>query len=264
MKNEKEILDAIAETTKQINEVLAKSGYALAKNDEENEMPPQESEVPDEAPAPEAAQAPEGEPEGQPEDGAPAPEGEQEGQPEGDGMAEELKAHAKEMSDEELEMLLQILMTEHESRSAPSQEGEAPAPEAAPAPEMPEGAEKSMKEDMSKLSKSMETVVSAMEKIAKEVENLKTKKPVASAKPAATNRPVQVLEKSDKPTASKKPEGQRLTKSQTHDFLQNEIRKGNKSVDSGMAIDALYKSTDEELYAYQDELVAKGISLPRL
>lgn len=266
-----EILGAIHTTAVEIQEMLAKSGYGaapMAKDDHaEGDEPPMGGEGGGEMPPP----APEG---GGDEGGMPPPapggEGGDMGGDQDPGAA--LAEQAKQLSDEELDHMIEALMSEKEARAgaggegggmpppAPGGEGGGEAPPApAPAEEEPAPAEKSMKSEFASLAKSMTAMAGAITTLTAQVKDLKTApKPVAkvTAKPAAANvANAQVLHKS---TPAKK----RLNKSETMDFAQGEIRKGSKLFDRHVVAEINLAKSDAELAAIQDRLEIDGVKFP--
>jgi len=254
VKTKEEMYQAIAHQMKDINEILAKSGYGMQKADEFQEEAP--------APAPEegmeAAPAPE---EGGEFDEAPAPEEGMEGGEEGAGdEMEEMRAHAQELSDEELDMMLEILTSEQANRgSAQPEEGgefqEAPEEGMESAPE-DEFAEKSMKEDYAKMAKSLENVIGVVDKLAKTVA-ISAKRP-AQSKPAATNR-TQVLSKS---TSQSAPKVERLSKSDSIEYCIGKIGE-SKHINSDVIATLNLTRSNEELHAVQDSLSKQGFEWPK-
>lgn len=274
------IMEELSKTVEQINELLGKSS-AMYKNEE---MPEEEAAAPAEV-APEMEAAPEAEAAAEtaepPMDEAAAAEqaapemeaGAEQAQGE-DQWEAEMAQHAQEMSDEELDKLLEMLMAEKEARSA-SQEGEmAPegaeageqaAPEMeAPAEEEPqfEEAEKSMKEDFLKLSKSLDMVLEKIGGLSAKVEKIESVAPAKKtvSKPAASNRQVQVLEKSNKPAESVA----RLTKSESIEFLLGEMKKGNQLVDSRVITDFSYAQSQDEVNELQKSMAKRGLEFPKI
>lgn len=241
---------------------MEKSVLGKAEGDEEGGLPP------------EAAPAPTGEPDG--DEGAPAPEapvgdegGEMpvdeangEGQ-EGD-MMEQVAAEASQLSDEELDMMLHVLMQEKDGRMSQEDGAQAPAPEGddgmeAPAPEPEEKSlAMSMKEEFAKMAKSFKDEVSSLKKSVDGLtaENAKLKKAAAkpAARPAASNK-VEVLEKS-----VKAPE--RMTKSEATNYLLGQMRNKNKTVKADhVALVNAARSEDDLTYAYQ-VLKDEGVEIP--
>lgn len=270
MSDKNTLMAEIETVVADVQELLRKSGVALQKAEGEEEQAP----PPAEEPAPEAAPAPaEGAPEGSdaiadqaaPAEGAPAPEGGEGLEGEAQESDADLATEAKGLSDEELDKLLEVLMAEKQGRGAGQQEQapmEGPA-EAAPAPEA-DPAQKSMKDDYAKLGKSIEALVGTVEAISKKVDSLSAK-PAAAPKvttkaPAANAQDVQVLHKSAPVAAAPK----RLTKSETTDFLEGQLRKRNPLVDRNSMMDVVATKSEEELHAVQDKLIKQGIEFPKL
>jgi hypothetical protein len=259
----------LASIVNEVSEVLKKSGVLAKDDDQIGDVPPEHAEpdadnmggpsdqdadnVPAEGEAP--ATPVEGDPSAAP---APAEGGE------GD-EASEMASHAAELSDEELESMLQVLMAEVEKRhagqagaegAAPAAEG-APAPQAAPAPE-PMAA--SMKAEFAGLAKSVAEIAEAVKGLTGEVGTLKKsvsekKSTVIVGKPAAANQSVQVLQKSAEPKM-------RLSKSDTTDYLLSEQRNGNKRVNSDMIAGVNACRSEEDLAKAQNDIEKLGIKLP--
>ncbi len=216
----------LKKTVDEIGEILAKSGLYKDEEDPNKEppMPPEgDGAAPEPPPAPpaenEAPPAPPAEDEQPP---APPAEGEQ---PPADPEAEkaEMAEQAKSFSDEEINMMIEVLQSELSNR-----EGAAP-----PAAPEPPPAEKSMPEPMAELAKSMSALATSVESLvksnatmAKEVESLKkSQAAAATARPtarvaAANTRDVQVRERVE-------PKVEKLSKSQAAKYIEGEIRKGN-------------------------------------
>lgn len=236
---ENKFLEQIMKTTEEINDLLAKSGYKMSKADEDQMEKPMDQEM-----APDEMQQ---EPEMPEEDNS--EEMMQEGEEDDEqGLAEQ----AKQLSNEELDMMIEILMAEKQNRGAEMQQE----------PEMSEPAEKAynMKKEMGVMAKSMESLVNSVESLAKEVSSLKkTEIKKAVSKPAATNS-VQVLEKS---TSSKK-EPARLSKSESVDFLLSELRKGNTIVNRDVIADFNLAKSDEDLHNLQKSMEKLGLTFPKV
>ena len=262
MSDKQNIMQEIEAVVGEVQELLRKSGLDLHKDGEEDEAGQaepaaaegQESDAIADAAAPESEEAP------APEQEAPeAAEGEAEDheglKEEADDSQGDLAAEAQSLSDEELEHLLEVLMSEKDSRGAQ----QAPEAAAAPAAPAPAPAEKSMKEDYAKLGKSLESLAGAIEGLNKKVDALsqKPQSKVVVKAPAANAQEVRVLHKSQ-------PAAKRLTKSETIDFLHNQLKSGNKLVDRNIVLDVVASKSDEELHGVQDSLVKMGIQLPKL
>lgn len=255
-KKEQEYVQAIQNTMAAIDEVLAKSGWNDGEDMEkaDGDMPQDEmgaqaddamagAETPSEgAPAPDA---------GMPPDAAP-----------GAGQDQDLASMAAEMSDEELQMMVEVLQSELANRQGQGAPEGAPAPDAgmppaapaAPAPEEKSLA-MSMKSEYAKMAKSIEALTATVEALTKAT------KPAAkpAARPAAANRDnVQVLEKST-PAAST---SSKLSKSETENFLLGEMRNGNRKVNSSLISDVGYANTPAALRAVHEEIRKMGITLP--
>lgn len=259
-----EALDILKEI-QGIVEPLQKSDV-MAKDEDKPEMPPADASVMGDAPAPEAAApAPEAE---APEAAAPeAPEAPEAGDNELSEAAGEdqaaLAADAAALSDEQLEMMLTVLMDEHDKRSASkAPAAEAPAAPAAPAPME---ADKSMA-DMHKALEGMKQEVEGMkksytaqiDKLTKELEDSKKRNVTIANKPSATGMDhVEVLEKSRKAP-------QRLSKSETVEFLIGLQRQGDKRVEVRDITTLNLIKTESDLASYQDKLKKRGIQLPEL
>jgi len=155
LKNKEEYLSAVHQTMSEISDLLAKSGYGEMKKAEDKEEEKAKDKMeknmgmemhkddPSAEMAPEAPAA-----EMAPEAEAPAPEMEQEAA-EGEMDEGELESLAQGMSDEELDMMLQVLSAEKAARGQ-AMEGEQ-APEAPAAPEMAQ--EPSMDKSLAKAAK---------------------------------------------------------------------------------------------------------------
>jgi hypothetical protein len=256
MPNKNKVLEAVQDTLGEIQDLLQKSGYDMSKAEGEQEAP--------EAPEMGAEQAPqEAAPEAEGEQAAPEMGAEQAPEAEGEQApaegSDELAAQAKDLSDEELDHMLEVLLSEKESRHGG--EGEQAAPEAAAeqAPEAaPEAAEKSMKSEFASLAKSM---TDSIERLSKEVADLKATKAPAPAKvtsrPAVSNKQ-QVLEKS----TPAKQQKQRLSKSDTLTFLENRMRQRDPAVNSLVIAEICNVRDDSELANIQDRLEVQGVQFP--
>jgi len=274
MSDKNSILAEIEAVTQEVQDLLRKSGLPLHKDEGDS----------DEAPSSDDASA-------APDDGSPEDSDEisEQAEPEMDEQdpdieegvelgdaaeetPEQLSAEAQELSDEELDMLLECLMSEKESRMGSEQpmdddqgeddssdESEDPAEKSMPAEYSKLG--KSINRKNKKLKKSLNVLVDVVESLAKKVEALSKPAPsqkiVNKAAPVANLQDVQVLHKST-------PASKRLTKSETVDFLEGQLKKGNRMVDSGLMYDVASAKTDEDLHKVQDSIVKKGIELPKL
>ena len=256
----------LLQTVNEVGELLRKSGLAKAEDDEVDAPPPPS----DGHSEPDADNM--GGPSDQDADNMPPPapegtdaEGEQpapEGQEGGDDSAE-MAAHASELSDEELQSMLEVLMAEVEKRHAGAQgaegpDGQAPAPQQAQAP-APEPMAASMKKEFASLAKSVADIAEAVKSLGGEVGTLKKsaatqRQSTVTTKPAAT-RNVQVLQKS----AAVK---EKLSKSDTMDFLLSEQRNGNKRVNSDMMATVNACQSESDLSAVQKDIEKLGIKLP--
>lgn len=280
----KEEMEALIRgTINQIGEALKKSGYTMAKDDEEQpDALGEQAEGGEGAPAPEA-EGGEGAPalEGAPAEGgegALAPE-DQEGAPAGGEGQDDMDAmaqHLSEMPEEELHMLLQLVQGEMMNRQQSAEGGEgqegAPAPEGAPAA----GGElqMSMKKEFASMAKSMQDIANAVKQVAdqgaqtaKEVAALKksqgSKQSVAT-KPAASNRSVQVLNKSGAENQPKAKE--ELKKSDVESFLMNEMRKSSRdrhpAITTQTIAELTYIKTPEQLKDFAEGLRKQGVQVP--
>ncbi len=269
-KTQQEALEAIQSTVREI-EALTKSFEPKEDDQPEEEAPaeeaPAEEGAPEEAPA-EEAPAEEGSPM---EDEAAPEEAPAEDDGEGEDRMAQMTAEAASLSDEELGMMLHVLMEEKDQRMASadtatpgdeSAEEEAPM---APAEKSDDDLAMSMKEEFKALKKSFSAEVDALKKSFKstvdtlKIENDKLKKAAAKVvtKPAPFNsKNVEVLEKSTK-------EPERLAKSEVTNFLLNEQRKGNKSVNSGHVALVNACKTDDDLAYACEQLKEKGIEIPK-
>ena len=285
-KSQQEALEALSKTLDEIQsllpkekqDALKKSGdMAKAEVDEENpeavEAAPEATPAPEAAPESNDAIADQAQAEVAPE----AAEHDEAAEPPAEAMQDEgekeMSAHAASLTDEELEMMLSVLMSEHEKRhasEAPAEEGaaapapEAAAPEAAPAmgkssdlAKDEEGLEKGIKKEFSKLNKSFQEATDTINGLKKDIEELKrAPKTKTVSKAAAANREgITVLEKSQKPI-------ERLTKSATADYLLAQQRLGNKAVGSEIIARVMATRNDEELFQTQDEIVRSGVKFP--
>ena len=255
-KTKQEIEKEINSTMGEIAELLKKSDVMYKDED------PEKDKVEDQVEAPPAAEQPAA-PDATPEhEMAETPEQESEEHAMGEeapdeGMEEKsMEEHAAELSDEELDEMLDCLMAEKEKRHAGA-EPQAPTPEA-PVPSMPEETEKSMKQEFSKMAKSMKD---ELDKMKAELDSLKKSQVAASkkqtiSKPAAMNPTnVQVLEKSITPK-------QRLNKSETLDFLARKQRERTEGVGSDLIATVNACKNDQELHEIQDRIHKMGIKLP--
>ena len=270
-KTEAQLQKELLDTVNEVGELLRKSGLAKAEDDEIGAVPPEHAE-------PDADQM--GGPSDQDADnmpppaaeGAPAPEGEMppEGAPEGQeggDEASEMASHAAELSDEELQSMLEVLMAEVEKRhagaqgAAPEGAAPAPAPQGAPAPAAPEPMAASMKKEFASLSKSVAEIAEAVKSITGEVGTLKKsaaaqRQTTVTSKPSATtSRNVQVLQKS----AEAK---EKLNKSDTLQYLLSEQRGGNKKVNTDMIATVNACQSDSDLANAQRDIEKIGIKLP--
>ena len=248
MSGKDKIMNEIEAVVQEVQELLRKSGMPMEKEDmpEENQDQDDSLEQPSESPEMEQEQ-----------EGAPEQEGSPEEMPQEGEQESSMEDELKNLNDEELDHLIQALMAEKDSRSA----AQAPeqVPEAAPAPEMPP-AEKSMKEEYSKLGKSLEVLGSAIDALNKKVDAITApaQKPKVTVKaPSASSQDVQVLQKS-------RPAQKRLTKSETIDFLEKQLSKGNKLVDRNVMLDVCTVKSEDELHQVQDSLIKQGIEFPKL
>lgn len=275
IKNKSELEQELVTTISEIGEFLKKSGVVLAKDDDQvGDVPPEHAEPdadqmggPSDQDADNVASEGEIAPEGDP-SAAPAPEGDPSAAPEGQGdEAGEMASHAAELSDEELESMLQVLMAEVEKRHAAGAGAEGAAPEGQPAPAAapqpqaaPQALAASMKSELASLAKSVAEIASAVKGLTGEVVVLKksaaTSKTVVVSRPAATsNQNVQVLHKS---AQVKEP----LSKSDTLTFLMSEQRNGNKKVDTDMIATVNACREQEDLANAQKNIEKLGIKLP--
>lgn len=272
-RTQEQVTEELAKALDEVNEILAKSGYGEMRKEDPAAAPGTDEMAPHAEPAPEAA------PEGAPAPEAPAPDA---APAEGQDDHAAMEAQAKELSDQELDMMLDILMAEKEGRHGAGE----PGAEGAPAPEAPadgapaEPAEKAMKDEFKKLAKankrlakSVEDAVAAMVGMKQEVEALKKSQPAPAPAPAQTAKPAtvtraaattssqatQVLRKSTEPT-------KRLTKSETMDFAMSKLRQdGSKSgVNRDVIAEINLSQNDQELAAIQDKMAKQGFVWPEL
>jgi len=260
-----QILGAIKDTLDEVQQILAKSGYGEMGKAEGDEMPPEAQgaggdfggeggEMP-----PEAGQGDAGGGEMPPpgaEGGEQAPGGEG-----GEDPSTQLAEQAKQFTDEELDHMIEALMSEKEARHGGEGQGEG-APMGAEGqgeatgegeqmpPEAPSGdeAQKSMKSEFANLAKSMATIANAVGTLTKEVTAIKTGKPAGkpTTRPAVTSRS-QVLEKST-------PVKGRLSKSETSDFVLGQQRAGNRAITAMDVAEISLSRNPQELHAVQDRL----------
>lgn len=252
MKFDKEKLARdVLSTTRAIEDLLQKSGMmpAMKKADDDNaELP---SEMPQDSAGADADQpAPQDEP---------APENAELAPDQDDDMddSQEMAQHLASMSDDDLHMMLEMIQSEMVSRSAP-QDQDQPAPQDA----APVAADPSMEKSMDmKLQKSMEPILAGIEKLTGVVAQLNTKvteiekarnKPVSKATPA---RPSEALQKS----GTSVPAVERLSKSETANHLLNQLRQGNRMVNSELMVELNLAQTQTEVNAIQDRLSKLGM-----
>lgn len=257
---------AILGEIQQIIEPLQKSeGLGKAAPDD---APPTTDAPP--APAGDAPAADAGGGDAPPADAPPAADGGGELAEAGAESEEALRAEAAGLDDQQLEMMLGILMDEHDKRNGGGEGGDAgaapaasapPPPPAAPAPAA-DDAMKSMQKSVDDMQKNMDKMAKShkadVERLTKELASAKQRASTVVTKPAATNTAqVEALTKSQ-------PVKQRLTKSETKDFILGRMRQGDKSVTvSDMSTLNLIKD-DATLASFQDDLKKRGISLPEL
>lgn len=248
------ILEAINKTTSEIQDLLRKSLPEFEKAmDDDQELPDPTENKTNDAVAGEGSEdaGPQGEA------GEEAGEaGEAQGAEGADQMGEDggaesdaLEQHLQSMPDDELQMLIEAAMAENQKRQANQQppEGQTPPPPAATEP-----AEKAMKEDYLKLTKSLETITNAIESLAKDVAGLKSLKKSVTSAPLATNsQTVSGKRTSEKPV-------QRLSKSETIDVLMSKVGK-DKNVNSDLIATVNACRDEETLANIQDTLKNKGI-----
>lgn len=277
----------IKDTVNSINEVLAKSGYPMAKAEGDGEGQPdglEQQAQAEGAPGAEAPAAPAPEAPAAPAEGAPAPGAEGQGAPgaEGGDDMQAMQQHLAGMPDEELHMLLEMLQGEMMKRQegqqgAPGAEGGAPAP-AAPAAPAPEGEnmEMSMKKEFASMAKSIDSMAKAVESLAEtqkqtksEVADLKKSQAAKPAASVATQRPaqanrtqVQVLAKS----GSEAPKIEKMSKSDLEGFVMNEMRKSTSqrhpAINSGVVAEMTYVKSQDEVDAFATRLRKAGVPLP--
>jgi hypothetical protein len=234
-------LEAVEKTAVEVKELLSKSLYKADPN-----MPP---------PPPHAE--PDADQSGGPSDmdadnaGTPppaSPEG-MEGQ-EGQDPMEAFKAEVSSMSDEELETMLTVLADEMEQRQASQQapeggEGQAPTeqPPAAPQANPEMDALKSENAMMRKSFQKLESRYNALEKSLK----------APASKPAATNKPANVMQKTTK-------EPELLNKSEIISHLETLRKSGTKAINTDLMWYANKLEDSKEIYN-----IAKlqfGVELP--
>lgn len=267
---EQQLHEAMRKTISNIEEILQKSGFPMKKDEGAEGAPDQlEGQAEGEMSAEGAAPA-----EGAAEGAAPAggAEGAAEGEMGGEGEDETqaMMEHLQGLDSEALHMMLELIQNELSAREAQEGEGaEGQAEGAAPAAGAGDQLEMSMKQEFASLAKSMsemaktvQTLAQAQASMQNEMQTLRKseQKRPAAAKPAAQNRNVQVLQKSEEPKVEK------LTKSGIEGFLMNELRKSsstrNPAVSADLLAELTYIKTPAEVSAFADRLREKGIQLP--
>jgi hypothetical protein len=243
-----ELYANVQATMAEINELLAKS-MPMHKDDD--------TDAPEAVSPKQEASAPEGL-EDQADQEATSESSEAEDAEDQDDEMAELAAHAKSLSDEELDQMIQLLMQEKYSRDA----AQAPAAEGAPASVPAEDeAQKAMKEEYAKMHKSMSVVIESLEKLTKEVEAIKVKPAVKPAvQKAVVTNSQQVMQKSGSASAKTV---KRLSKSETESFLLGRMRQKDPNVTVRTMIDLGYVSNDAELASFQDHLAKQGVEFPK-
>lgn len=257
-KTPEEALEAISKAADEVEALMKSWQGGMAKEDEGLE--PESDEIQDTAAA-EEAEEPSAEDADEP---APEADAGAEGGPEGsedqeDAQRAEMEQHAAQLSDEELATLLDILSNEMEKRHAAG-EGQEEGQEGAGAPEAqpsPAELERSMKSEFAKLSKSLTREIEKLKKsvnsLKSENESLKKKMALPRSKPVSTNaRGV------DKTPA----QVEKLSKSETVEFLLGEMRKGNRNVNSELVALVNAVREDEELDYAHRQIRNAGIDLP--
>jgi hypothetical protein len=247
------IAKSIMSTMSEIKDILKKSsGLPEDETKEESQDPALEAGT--NSPAPEESATPSSEETAAPmSEETSTPEQEEapaEGQ-EGQESEESAEQHAATLSDEELSMMLQVLQQE----SAKRQQAQAAQASQAGAPDQ---LQQSVKEDYAKMQKSVSEMSAQLTSLTQELASIKSGKPVSKpATKAAASSPkdFEVLSKSV--SASK-----RLSKSETMSFIEGQIRKGNKLVNSGIMA-SVNLANDEELAKIQDDLEISGVNLPK-
>lgn len=272
-----------AEAKEQTGEVTEGNGGDLQKNllmgygnQDPMAMSKDDDEFPEDTPVGDPAAEVDAGMETSPQDDGQISEGEMGAEGEGEmGGAEEMAMHMSEMTDEGLHTILEIIEAELSKRSGAAEGGEMGADPAmdkgdyamGKSDEDEDDMEKNTKEDYMKMAKSVTEMGAAMKVMADEIKSLRKSQPAkksqgnVTSKPAATAKPqVQVLNKSDEPT--KQPE--RLGKSDTVDFLNEQIRNGNRQVKSDHVWAAHSATSEQDLWAIQDDLRKKGLEFPKL
>lgn len=240
---------------------MEKSVPVVAKAEDDDTPPP----APAASPAAEGDSAPAA-PDAAPPEPAPAPEASAEpdaGEGGGD-MTAEVSAYAQELSDQELDMMLHVLMEEKDARAAGPADNGAPPPAEG---DMDKNASlgydmaMSIKKEFAGLAKSMKTTQTeiaglkkSLEKVNLENAALRKKITKPTSDPAAYNN-VQVLEKS-----AKAPE--RLDKSEAVNWLVGEMRKGNKLVKADHVARVNASRSDSDFENALNILKSDGIELP--
>lgn len=247
-------LEAVTKTANEVKDLLAKSlpppPPAMGKASPAPMMKADDQDADDQVPP----MAPEGE--------APAPQGGEgmEQQPpmpgqEGQGGVDEFAQEISSMSDEELDMLLQALAQEMETRQgAQQQQGSPdmppPAPQAAPQAAAPASSPEmdAMKAENISMRKSMQAMNAS-------IESLKKSLAAPATRPASMNKTTQVVSKSTK-------EPELLNKSEVITHLETLRKSGNRSVDVDLMWTANYAKSDEEIKGVYHAAKLKGINIP--
>lgn len=271
-----------------IHEVMKKSGFPMEKAEGDDEIMDQAAGEPEMgaeggAPVGEEGSAQEGAPEA-PEAGEPA----EAGNPE-DDMAQ-VQEHAAQMSDEELQTMIEILSQELQGRQEQAQpQGEPDGDEGAPAPAAPaeemqrslDPAQKAKSADWSAMAKSVSAMAAAVESLGKgqaalqsKVDSLSKSAAAPAARPApraaapAAHSRGTVLAKSSMngdPTVGAPAE--KMNKSQVETFLMNELRKSSSqrhpAINRDSMADLHYVSSQPELDRYVSKMTKEGVVFPK-
>jgi hypothetical protein len=265
MKVSESSLKSVLEIADEISS-LVKSMNKLKKDEEEPKEEQQEAEASPDAAAEGAADAPEAEAsqEAPAEGEGQEAEASQEAPAEGEGQEQEmsLEQHIAAMSDDELHSMLESLMQELEKRhGAAEAQGQDPA-QAQPAaqPEMDKS------DEYSKMQKSIQDLASSVAKIAERLdsaENLsKSQKPAGEPKKPVATQSAPAMGSAEVLTKSAtKP--QRLTKSETAEFLIGRQRNGDRIISSDDLLNLNSVKSEEQLHKFQDSLAKRGVEFPK-
>lgn len=177
-----------------------------------------------------------------------------------------LEQHAEAMSDEELHEMIEVLMKELEKRHG-SEAGQETAPQMSPdsaAPEMEKSSE--MKEEYNKMHKSIQDLASVVEKMAARIESFEAmgkSQKQDKAQVVVVNQGAPAMNSAEVMTKSQ-PKAQRLSKSETAEFLLGRLRNGDRNVSSDDVAHLSTLRSEADVHKFQDQLVKRGIELPKL